>query len=122
MLPKPIPPIPLSFCNSKKQSKINQTPTYINTENRKTGIKENRPVWGNLEEPIGVWVGVAGGDDDDGDDAAVALEAVAWRDLWCLRRRETEVTLPEEAELDPLEKKAGWSSERESEFDYSGRV
>ena len=29
-------------------------------------------MWGNLEEPIGVWVGVAGG-----DDAAVALEAVA---------------------------------------------
>ena len=34
-------------------------------------------MWGNLEEPIGVWVGVAGGDDDDGDDAAAALEAVA---------------------------------------------
>ena len=31
-------------------------------------------MWGNLEEPIGVWVGVAGGDDDD---AAVALEAMA---------------------------------------------
>ena len=46
VLPKPIPPIPLSFCNSKEQSKINQTPTYINTENRKTGIKENRPMWG----------------------------------------------------------------------------
>ena len=117
MLLKPIPPSPFSFCNSKKQSKINQTPTYINTENRKTGIKENRPVWGNLKKPIGVWVGVAGG-----DDAAVALEAMAWKDLWCLRRRETEATLPEEAELDPLEKKAGWSSERESEFDYSGRV
>ena len=35
-------------------------------------------MWGNLEEPIGVWVGVASG---DGDDAAVALEAVASRDL-----------------------------------------
>ena len=73
MLSKSISPIPLSFCNSKKQSKINQTPTYINTKNKKTGIKENRPVWGNLEEPIGVCVGVAGGDDD----AAVALEAMA---------------------------------------------
>ena len=72
VLPKPIPPSPLSFYNSKKQSKINQTPIYINTENRKTGTKENRPMWGNLEEPIGVWVGVAGG-----DDAAVALEAMA---------------------------------------------
>ena len=33
-------------------------------------------MWGKLEELIGVWVGVAGGDDDDGDDAAVALEAM----------------------------------------------
>ena len=30
-------------------------------------------MWENLEEPIGFWVGVAGGDDD----AAVALEAMA---------------------------------------------
>ena len=29
-------------------------------------------MWGNLEESIGV----AGGDDDDGDDAVVALEAM----------------------------------------------